>query len=98
MIARLLFPTFASHLADGSQVLVAVQALGLGVGVLPNARSLSRRNNGSGPFLAHGLVAGTGVIAAVGSHGCYGSFGLREQVGQDFAVGIVVGRDAHGHD
>src|SRR5579871_2132343 len=98
MIARLLFPTLAAYFADGSQVLVTIQALLLGVGMHPDTRSLPRRNKGFGPLLPDGLVAVAGVISPIGGHTLYRSLHLLDKFGQDLAVGIVVGTDHGRHD
>jgi len=98
MIARLHFPLLASDFADGAQVLVAIQTRRLRVAMLPDARPLRGGITALAPLLRIALVTVSGVISPVSAHLFERGGRLIQKLGQDLAIGKVVGGYHRGHN
>ena len=97
MIVTVSLPLRAPRAADGAQVLIADVALTLRVAMLPDARSLLRRDRGARFPLSDRVITVAAVVGPVGGDLLDLVCNLRQQVRQQLRVLERVGRDRRGH-
>src|SRR5215210_1969838 len=93
MIACLALPLSPSFASDGTQVLIADMAFGFRVAVLPNLRSLLRRNRNPRSSVSQGVITVAAIVSSISTHLANLALNLREQAGKDLRVLKVIGCD-----
>ncbi len=97
VVIALSLPLSTPGAADGTQILIADVPLSFRVSMLPDARSLLRRDRRSCSSASDRLIAVAAVVGSIGRDLANLVLDLREQVFEQLRVLERVGRDDNGH-
>ena len=96
MVIALVLPPSTSDAPDRTQILITGVPVAGRVAVLPDARSMARRNRRLYSALPQRVITAPAVVGSVSGDLADFIFHLRQQVGQQLRVLEIVGRDHDG--